>query len=81
MLEDGRDKDDRTAGQGLRKEEAKPVSELFKTLYRPILQHCAVNQSTVDPELMKISYLPSDLSDSKNQTIINTILLANDRDN
>ena len=37
--------------------------------------------TTVVPELMKISHFFSYLSDSKDQTIIEKVLLANDRGN
>ena len=40
-----------------------------------------LRKTTVVPELMKISHFFSYLSDSKDQTIIEKVLLANDRGN
>ena len=40
-----------------------------------------LQKTTVVPELMKISHFFSYLSDSKDQTIIEKVLLANDRGN
>ena len=54
----------------------------FQKLWKKIFGGSArppLGQDTVVPELMKISH--SYLSDSKDQTIIEKVLLANDRGN